>query len=100
MMIAPVAPTGWPSAIAPPFRIDAIWIKAKLARYGTGLRGKGFVAFNKIKIINGQASAFKRHFACRYWPHAHDAGWYAAKPIGNNTRHWAGFMRFYRIITG
>ena len=35
----------------PAIWIDAIWIKAKLARYGTGLRGKGFVAFNNLAFI-------------------------------------------------
>ncbi len=43
VMRAPVAPSGWPSAMAPPSRLTFVDVDLEVADAGHGLRGEGLV---------------------------------------------------------
>ena len=52
MMRAPLQPSGWPRAMAPPLTLSLFEIDAELARAGEHLRGEGFVQFDQIDLLD------------------------------------------------
>ena len=50
MMRAPVAPSGWPSAIAPPSMLTLSSDEAEFAHAGDGLRGERLVEFDDVDL--------------------------------------------------
>ena len=53
--IAPVAPTGWPSAMAPPFGLTLRRIEAEPAADRQRLRGEGLVRLDHVEVLDRQA---------------------------------------------
>ena len=57
-MRAPVAPIGWPSAIAPPLTLSRSVGDRRLAQHREHLRGERFVQLDEIEVVERQADAF------------------------------------------
>src|SRR5690606_26504391 len=57
--------------------VDFFFIEFERANNGKGLRGKSFVEFDQVDIVDGEAC----HFECFWYSgnraDAHDFGWYA-----------------------
>ena len=51
MRIAPVAPSGWPSAMAPPSGLTLAGSSSSVVDHGQRLRGEGFVEFDPVEIV-------------------------------------------------
>ena len=76
-MIAPVAPTGWPSAIAPPFGLTFAGSRPRPLFTAKSLCREGVVAFDDIEIADRHAGPFQQVFHRRnradphdFWAHA------------------------------
>ena len=73
---APVAPSGWVSAIAPPFDVDLrsrSRPSSSLDRYV--LRGEGLVDLDQIDVVQGEAGLVQRLARRGRRPDPHDARW-------------------------
>ena len=53
--LAPVHPSGWPSAMAPPLTLSRAGSIGKLAQAGDRLRGERFVELDEVDLIERQA---------------------------------------------
>ena len=49
--LQPVQPNGWPNAMAPPFILTISGFKPSSLYYSEGLRGKSFVEFYQVNIV-------------------------------------------------
>ena len=52
MMRAPLQPSGWPRAMAPPLTFSLFEIDAELADAGEHLGGESFVQFDQIDLLD------------------------------------------------
>ena len=82
-MIAPVAPTGWPSEMPEPFGLTLAGSSSRARGHGAGLRGKGFVGLDHVEVVDAEAGAFEGQARGRYRAQAHQLGVHAGVGVGH-----------------
>jgi len=60
--IAPVAPSGWPRAIAPPRRIHDLAVEPQLLDDRQSLRGERFVELDPADVVLRKSRELERFF--------------------------------------
>ena len=86
-MRAPLAPSGWPSAIAPPLTFVLRRVELQVAHAGERLRGKGFVDLDQIEIARrASRRAAQRLARRRNRAEAHDVGRDAGRRARDDAR--------------
>ncbi len=85
---APLAPSGWPSAIAPPFGLtcESVVGQAVIARHRQRLRGEGLVQFDDVDVGESQPGLGEHLAHGRRGTEAHDARRDAGNGGGDDAR--------------
>ena len=60
VMTEPVAPTGWPSAIAPPFGLTLLAVEVEVLDHGERLGGERLVELDHVDVVERAAGALER----------------------------------------
>jgi hypothetical protein len=96
---APLAPSGWPSAIAPPFGLTrgSSSARPEVAQHRQALRGEGLVELDHVHLRQRQAGQLQHLARRRRRADAHDARRHAggghADDAGRGVRPWRAAAR-------
>ena len=71
---APLAPSGWPIAIAPPRRLTFSSLEPQQLEHGQDLNGERFVELEAIDLIEREPGPLERFLGRRDRPDAHFLG--------------------------
>ena len=95
---APVQPSGWPSAIAPPLTLTFVRIEVERLHAGERLRGKRLVQLDQIDLIERQAGLFQHLADRRHRPDAEQFRRHAGGRIADKAgeRREAAFLGQFR----